>query len=59
MASITHAGFPTIDILAGGGLVTFIGEYLDIPPALGAYFIPLNASSRLQTLYGYAVPELW
>ena len=57
--NITFPGFPPIAIIAGGALVTFIGTSLDVPPPLGAYFIPVDNTSGLQTLYGFAVPELW
>ena len=56
---ITHAGFPAVGILAGGALVTFIGVYLNVTPPLGAYFIPVDNTSGLQTLYGYALSEFW
>ena len=39
--------------------MTFIGTNLDIPSPLGAFFIPVNDSSGLETLYGYALPKLW
>ena len=39
--------------------MTFIGTNLNMSTPLGAYFIPVNNTSGLETLYGYTVPELW
>jgi len=43
-------------ILAGGAIVTVLGERFDAYPVLGAHFVSENKS--LPDLYAYAVPNL-